>query len=80
MLDPCVDFPQIAAWRPDRGLNNYKLFARSVLDDIPHSKLIAESSLVRQVDSPLEDSAFVAMLVGQCGGAVDLRRCVLKLF
>jgi hypothetical protein len=40
----------------------------------------AESSLVRQVDSPLEDSAFVAMLVGQCGGVVDLRRCVLKLF
>ena len=35
---------------------------------------------MRQVDSPLEDSAFVAMLVGQCGGAVDLRRCVLKLF
>jgi len=32
---------------------------------------------VRQVDSPLEDSAFVATLVGQCGGAVDLRRCVL---
>ena len=41
--DACVDF--LAAWRPDRGLSNYKLLARSVLDDIPHSKLIAESSL-----------------------------------
>jgi hypothetical protein len=65
-----VDFPQIARWQFDRGFNNYRLFARSFLNHIPHSKLIAESSLVRQVDSPLEDSAFVAMLVGQCGGAV----------